>query len=93
MADAIIGHIERMKASRDWTKDGGAYIPAPLVYIRNRRWEGAEDVKAAPVTADGQRWWQVAGFEHPGEAQNARCHIGNFREFRDGKRIAQEASA
>lgn len=43
LADAIIGHIERMKASRDWTKDGGEYIPAPLVYIRNRRWEGAED--------------------------------------------------
>jgi hypothetical protein len=46
LADAIIGHVERMKVCRDWTKDAGEYIPAPLVYVRNRRWEGAEDGEA-----------------------------------------------
>lgn len=40
-AQAIIAHVERLKASEDWRKNGGAYIPAPLVYLNQRRWEGA----------------------------------------------------
>jgi len=42
---------------------------------------------------DGKPWWQIAGFDHPGEAANARCHIGNYREFRDGKRVPDEVAA
>lgn len=96
IADAIIAHVERKKVSQEWTKDGGEYIPAPLVYLNKRRWEGAEEAgggKAAPVAADGRVWWQIAGFEHPAEAANVRCHIGNHHEFRDGKRIASEVAA
>lgn len=40
-ADAIVAHVERMKQSEDWKKQGGQFIPAPLVYLNNRRWEGA----------------------------------------------------
>ena len=46
VADLVLAHVARMAASQDWTKDGGAYIPAPLVYLNSRRWEGAE-VEAA----------------------------------------------
>lgn len=42
VSDEIIAHVEALKRSTDWTKDGGAFIPAPLVYLNNRRWEGAE---------------------------------------------------
>jgi len=42
---------------------------------------------------DGVAWWKAAGFTHIAEAQNERCHLGNFREFRDGKRVPQEATA
>jgi len=41
-ADEIVAHVEAMKLSMDWRKDGGTYIPAPLVYLNQRRWEGAE---------------------------------------------------
>lgn len=39
-ATHIIAHVEAMKRSQDWTKENGAYIPAPLVYLNQQRWEG-----------------------------------------------------
>lgn len=40
--EQIVAHVEAMKASPDWRKESGAFIPAPLVYLNQRRWEGAE---------------------------------------------------
>jgi hypothetical protein len=42
VADQIVAHVEALKLSIDWRKDGGAFIPAPLVYLNQRRWEGAD---------------------------------------------------
>lgn len=44
IADAVIAHVERKKQTEDWTKANGQFIEAPLVYLNNRRWEGAEDL-------------------------------------------------
>lgn len=41
--DRILAHIARMKSSRDWTKNDGEFIPAPMTYLNQRRWE-ADDV-------------------------------------------------
>jgi len=41
-AEQIIKHVEWLKTTADWLKDGGAYIPAPLVYLNQQRWDGAE---------------------------------------------------
>jgi hypothetical protein len=41
-AEKIIAHVEGLKGSADWRKNGGEFIPAPLVYLNQRRWEGAE---------------------------------------------------
>lgn len=41
-ADEILAHVEALKQSQDWRKDGGEFIPAPRVYLNQRRWEGAE---------------------------------------------------
>jgi hypothetical protein len=41
-ADQIIKHVEWMKTTDAWKKAEGAYIPAPLVYINQQRWDGAE---------------------------------------------------
>lgn len=35
----ILAHIESLKASDGWRK---GFIPAPLVYLNEKRWEGAE---------------------------------------------------
>ena len=40
--DQILAHVRFMKRSQDWLKSEGAYIPAPLVYINQQRWDGAE---------------------------------------------------
>ena len=47
----ILTHVERKKRSNDWTKDGGAFIEAPLVYLRNQRWDGAEPAPQFVATA------------------------------------------
>ena len=38
----ILAHVESLKVSTGWQKNGGEFIPAPLVYLNQRRWEGAE---------------------------------------------------
>jgi hypothetical protein len=42
VAALVLAHVERMKSSSSWTKNGGEYVPAPLVYLNKRSWEGAE---------------------------------------------------
>ncbi len=41
-AEQIIKHVEWMKTTDQWRKDSGAFIPAPLVYLNQQRWDGAE---------------------------------------------------
>ena len=41
-AALILAHVESLKLSQSWRKNGGEFVPAPLVYLNNRRWEGAE---------------------------------------------------
>jgi len=91
----ILGALAAQKPHLD-TRENGRFIPHASTWLNQGRWEdeipGAK-ARAAPVTDDGRQWWQAAGFEHPGEAANARCHIGNYRDFRDGKRIPDEVAA
>jgi hypothetical protein len=42
VSEPIIAHVEALKLSIDWRKESGAFIPAPLVYLRQKRWEGAD---------------------------------------------------
>lgn len=45
-AEQIVAHVEGKKQT-DWTKDGGRFVEAPLVYINQRKWEGAEDATSS----------------------------------------------
>ncbi len=38
LAEQIINHVQVSKIGRDWSKDGGAFIPAPLVYLNQERY-------------------------------------------------------
>lgn len=40
-AALVLAHVSSLKNS-SWLKDGGQFVPAPLVYLNQRRWEGAE---------------------------------------------------
>jgi hypothetical protein len=41
-ADTIIKHTEWMKTTADWIKDRGMFIPMPITYLNQQRWDGAE---------------------------------------------------
>lgn len=47
-AEVINAHVEALKASSDWKRENGRYVPAPFVYLNQRRWEGAE-TKSEPA--------------------------------------------
>lgn len=62
MADRLVASVEAHKASADWLKDDGAFIPAPLVWLNQNRWEaeiettsGAGMVRAADDALAQQR--------------------------------------
>ena len=50
-AEAVLAHVERLKDSESWKKQGGQFVPAPLVYLGQRRWDGADDDAAEGVGA------------------------------------------
>ena len=42
----ILAHVSTLKTSEDWTKDNGKFIPAPMTYLNQRRWDGNEGQEA-----------------------------------------------
>lgn len=49
----FVDAVRAAKASPDWTKDGGRYIPAASVWLNGHRWEAANGVTvAAPEEAN-----------------------------------------
>ena len=52
-AALILAHVESLKLSQSWRKNGGEFVPAPLVYLNNRRWEGAELADATESSSVG----------------------------------------
>jgi len=49
--EIIVKHLNWMATTGQWLRDGGAFIPAPKVYLNQQRWDGAEipDVKPRPL--------------------------------------------
>ena len=60
-ADQILKHVEWMKTTDQWRKDNGAFIPAPLVYLNQQRWDGAEipEIKK-PLTMEQEYQQRIA---------------------------------
>lgn len=69
IAARIIAHVEQMKRSHDWTKENGAFIPAPMVYLNQRRWEG-EPLESLDTTSRAAI-----------EAQGVRMGLGKWNEL------------
>lgn len=51
-SETIVRHVEWLKTTADWLKDGGAYIPMPITYLRQQRWDGAEIPDSAATQAE-----------------------------------------
>lgn len=81
IADTVLAHVERMKASDSWRR---GYEPMPLTYLNQKRWEGADGLRQPD---DGMEpWWLGAGFANVWEAESAGCYARNASEFAHGKR-------
>lgn len=49
-ATLICQHVESMKQSQDWI---GGFVPMPLTYLNQRRWEGVLTVEVDPDSRAG----------------------------------------
>lgn len=57
--DQIVKHVIWMCTTDDWGKYQGAFVPAPLVYLNQQRWDGAivpEEAVKSPVDDQRARW-------------------------------------
>lgn len=52
IAEDILDALFNAKRSDGWTKDGGAFIPSPLVWLNQARWEAPVVVKPDPVEVE-----------------------------------------
>jgi len=52
-AALVIGHVEHLKNSEAWLKQGGQFVPAPLVYLNKRAWDGADILDEVPTALAG----------------------------------------
>jgi hypothetical protein len=85
----ILGAVAFQRKSKDWLDDK-KFVPHPATYLNHARWE--DEVPGMPTmaaAADGPTWLQSAGFFSLAEAMNARCHVGNAHEFKDGMRVVE----
>ena len=51
---SMINSLEQFRASKDWQKDGGQYIPYPSTWLNQKRWED-EEVKPEITTREMQK--------------------------------------
>lgn len=77
--DKLLKALAVLKASPDWTKDGGQYIPYPSTWLRAWGWEDVPEVEIESVRADGKVWWQsVSGIEAKAAELNLAPWNGMF---------------
>lgn len=59
----IVSALIALKASSDWRRDGGQYVPYPASWLRAWGWADAPDVDAADIVK-GKMWFDtVSGIE------------------------------
>lgn len=47
------------KASDQWRKDGGAFIPHASTWLRQERWDDVHEIELEQVQSDGRMWWET----------------------------------
>ena len=57
----MLGAIAEQRASTQWQRDGGQYIPHPATWLREGRWEDEPVVVAGPHLTDKERRSLAAG--------------------------------
>ena len=58
LLDVILTAIERQKASDQWTKDNGQFIPHPATWLNQKRWEDETIPASKPKIVPAQDFEQ-----------------------------------
>jgi len=68
-AEQILKHINWLKTTEQWLKLNGAFIPAPLVYLNQQRWDGAEvpEIKRTETALEAIEKSRAMSFPMPDE--------------------------
>ena len=53
LLEIMLSALERQRASDQWRRDGGQFIPYPATWLNGRRWE---DEEAAPTEGKAQSY-------------------------------------
>ncbi len=48
-SEKIIAHVHMMRKSNDWQKNSGEFVPAPLTYLNQCRWDGSEQLQMSGI--------------------------------------------
>lgn len=78
-ADRILADVQAKRRGEKWTKDKGAYIEAPLVYLNNERWLDSEPLPGAPNVADWKAKWLAL------QEDQRRAWIAEFQVLTKGR--------
>lgn len=85
----LVQAVKRQRASEQWQRDAGKFVPHPATWLNGRRWE--DEVGDVQVRASGgdtrPSWALQAGFANRFEAENAGCYEHNTHLFADGRRL------
>lgn len=89
-ADTICKHVAWLRTTADWLKDQGAFIPAPLVYLNQQRWDGAEipetvGQQAFPTKDTANEWLKehAENMAREGDKEKARAAVERMRAVRN----------
>ncbi len=55
---SMMNSLEQFRASKDWQKDGGQYIPYPSTWLNQKRWEDKDINQSQPMSALQKAWNQ-----------------------------------
>ena len=96
---AVMAVLDSTKRSHDWKKNGGEYIPAPLVWLNGDRWQAeVEDLAPAGAEPEDRMKIQMA-FDALPEAERERWRGDGgdwtraaFEWWRDRKNHGETAS-
>lgn len=65
-AEAVLAGLRAAAASDGWRKDGGAFVPAPRRWLRERRWLAPTEAEASAAQAEATWFDSRAGIEAKG---------------------------
>ena len=82
LVELMLNAIEAQSKLKQWTDEGGKYIPNPATWLNEGRWKD----ETKPVALKNSDWWSVGGFASQEEARNF-CSPSTVHQFRDGKRL------